>query len=398
MLRRLLASPARALSVHLRQLISETESRFLSALIRRASDRGDDVLWMRCHDALTGLPNRSAFHERVRALRRRSVVGSVAVIDIDHFKIINDEYGHAAGDTVLVALAGRLASALTSDIVAARWGGDEFALFIPGSAERAQALLLRLLATLREPVESGQESIPVTASVGVALLPLSTSLDQGLSAADMAMYVAKAQGRDGVSAFSEEMSGVVVARRELAKTVVSLQERNLKLEQEVQLDALTGLRSRRALDEVLGSVCGGPDAAMTHCAVAFLDIDHFGQYNHHHGDDKGDEALRQVSRVVQSVARRGDLVFRKGGEEIVVVLPLTTQYEAQQAAERMRLAVEQAAICHNASPTASVITITVGVASSHEGGPVTIQQLMERAAAAAMRAKVEARRNQVHVA
>jgi diguanylate cyclase (GGDEF)-like protein len=207
----------------------------------------------------------------------------------------------------------------------------------------------------------------VTASIGVALLPLSIGLDQGLSSADLAMYVAKADGRDGVLAFSEEMAGVLTARRELAKTVVSLQERNLKLEQQVQLDALTGLRSRRALDDVLGSICGGPEGAASHCSVAFLDIDHFGHYNKHHGDDKGDQALRQVAQIIQSVARRGDLVFQKCGEEIVVVLPDANHQEAQQAAERMRAAVEQAAIRHNASPTAPVITITVGVASSHGG-------------------------------
>jgi diguanylate cyclase (GGDEF)-like protein len=353
---------------------------------------------MRRHDELTGLPNRTAFHELVRALRRRDVAGSVAVIDLDHFKTINDRYGHSAGDAVLKAMAARLTSTLTADIVAARWGGDEFVLFIPGSTDRAQALLDRLRTVIRQPVEWGQKTIPVTASIGVASLPLSIGLDQGLSSADLAMYGAKAEGRDGVLAFSEEMSGVLTARSELARTVVSLQERNLKLEQQVQLDALTGLRSRRALDDVLETVCGGPEGAASQYAVAFLDIDHFGHYNKHHGDAKGDEALRQVAQIIQSVARRGDLVFRKGGEEIVVVLPDANDEEAQQAAERMRAAVEQAAIRHSASPTAPVITVTVGVASSHGVDGVTIRLLMDLAAGAAMRAKVQARRNQVHVA
>lgn len=374
------------------------ENRLISTLIRRASDRGDDVLWMSRHDVLSGLPNRLAFQERVRALRRRNIVGSVAVIDLDHFKIFNDQHGHAAGDAVIQAVAARLTATVTADIVAARWGGDEFALFIPGPADRAQALLDRLLAVIRQPVESGPAVVAMSASIGVAWLPLSMSLDQGLSAADLAMYAAKAQGRDRTQVCNEDTAGVVSARRELAKTVVHLQEQNLRLEQQVQLDALTGLRSRRALDEVLGSVHGGPDPTVSQCAVAFLDIDHFGQYNHHHGDDKGDLALRQVAQVIQSVARRGDLVYRKGGEEIVVVLPGASHPEARLAAERMRAAVEQAAIWHSASPTAAVITITVGVASSHGGGPVTVQALMERAAAAAMQAKVEARRNQVHVA
>lgn len=149
---------------------------------------------------------------------------------------------------------------------------------------------------------------------------------------------------------------------------------------------------------MLRTVCGCADEAVAHCSVAFLDIDHFAHCNHHHGDDKGDDALRQVARIIQSVARRGDRVLRKGGEEIVVVLPGATPREALPAAERMRVAVEQAAIHHNASPTASVITDTVEVASSHGIDPVTVQRLMARAAGAAMQAKVQARRNQVHVA
>lgn len=397
MLRRMLASFAKALSIRLPRAVAGLEDRLLSELVRRASERGDDVVWMRRHDELTGLPNRVAFQERVRALRRRDVSGSVAVLDLDHFKMINDRYGHGAGDAVLQSIAARLQATLTADIVAARYAGEEFVLFIPGSVERARPLLDRLLTVIRQPVESEAGTISVTASIGLAVLPLSIGLDQGLSSADLAMYVAKSEGRDRVLEFSEEMAGVVTARRELAKTVVSLRERNRELEQQVQLDALTGLRSRRALDEVLGTTCGG-DSSANQCAVAFLDIDHFGHYNKHHGDDSGDEALRQVAQIVQSVARRGDLVFRKGGEEIVVVLPDATDLEAQQAAERMRAAVEQAGIQHSASPTAAVITITVGVASSHGSDPVTIQQLMDRAARAAMRAKVQARRNQVHVA
>lgn len=392
------AHPAPDVTIRLPRVFATLESRLLSTLLRRASQRGDDVEWMRRHDELTGLPNRVAFLERVRALRRRNVAGSLAVIDLDHFKMLNDRHGHSVGDAVLRTIAARLQATVTADVVVARYGGEEFVLFIPGSADRARALLDRLQTVIRQPVECEALTISVTASAGVSALPLSTGLDQGLSAADLAMYVAKSEGRDRVIEFSEDTAGVITARRELAKTVVSLREQNIKLEQQVQLDALTGLRSRRALDDVLGTMCGGADDAAAHCSVAFLDIDHFGHYNHHHGDDKGDDALRQVARIIQSVARRGDMVFRKGGEEIVVVLPGATQPEALHAAERMRMAVEQAAICHNASPTASVMTITVGVASSHGSGPVTVQRLMERAAGAAMQAKVQARRNQVHAA
>lgn len=135
-----------------------------------------------------------------------------------------------------------------------------------------------------------------------------------------------------------------------------------------------------------------------HDAVAFLDIDHFGSCNKHHGDDQGDDALRRVVQVIRQTARRQDLVFRKGGEEIVVLLSDASDDEARLAAERMRAAVERAAIQHFASPTAAVITITVGVASSQHRGPTSVRQLMHLAAKAAMEAKVLAQRNRVHAA
>ena len=399
MFRRLLSAADRAWHYLAEvDVIATLEGRLLSLLVERAHRRGQDIRWMRRYDALTGLLNRLAFEECVRDLRRRNISGSVAVLDLDCYKVVNDHHGHAAGDAVLCAIATRLRATITADIVAARFGGDEFVLFIPGDMSRALPLLNRLRISIREPMDISGATITVTASIGVAPLPLSIGLSVGITSADLAMYAAKSSGRDQVLEFSTETQGVVTARRELAKTVVLLQERNRELQNQVQMDALTGLRSRRALDEVLELCCGGVELGREHCAVAFLDIDHFGSYNKHHGDDRGDVALREVAQIIQGSARRSDLVFRKGGEEIVVVLPGATQEEAMQAGERMRSAVEAARIQHGNSPTAAVVTVTVGVASSYGRELTTVHQLMNLAAQAAMRAKVEARRNEVHVA
>jgi diguanylate cyclase (GGDEF)-like protein len=108
--------------------------------------------------------------------------------------------------------------------------------------------------------------------------------------------------------------------------------------------------------------------------------------------------LRRVAESVRACARRGDLVFRKGGEEIVVLLPDTAPADARHAAERMRAAVQALAIPHAGSSAAGVVTVTVGVAAADAGPALTVQQLMERAADLAMQAKVKRQRNCVHAA
>lgn len=182
----------------------------------------------------------------------------------------------------------------------------------------------------------------------------------------------------------------------LTLAVAKLHARNLELHQQVQCDALTGLRSRWALEQVLEVVCGGQGSGEEPCAVVFADIDHFSSYNKHHGDDRGDQALRTVAQTILSSARCRDYVFRKGGEEIVVVLPSANRKEALRVAERMRSAVESVAIPHEGSPTAPVLTITVGVSASDTDEATTLETLMNRAAGFAMRAKLACRRNEVH--
>jgi diguanylate cyclase (GGDEF)-like protein len=154
---------------------------------------------------------------------------------------------------------------------------------------------------------------------------------------------------------------------------------------------VTEARRPIALDE-------GVDVTSKPFAVAFLGIDYFGSYDKRHGDGRGDETLRQVSETIQRTARKNDMVFRKGGEEIVVLLPDATEAEARAAAERMRDAVQALAIRHDGSATAEVVTVTVGIALTRSDERSTVQDLMDRAADAAMQAKLRSERNRVHVA
>lgn len=157
------------------------------------------------YDALTGLANRSqllgALHEH---LRRSASAAPVAVlyVDLDDFKPINDRFGHAAGDTVLVEVGERLRRAVRPGDVVGRLGGDEFVVVCPGSGGIGEAAGIgeRLLELLAEPIRvpGTNESVEVGASVGVAIAHAGGTADELLGRADQALYAAKAAGRNRV--------------------------------------------------------------------------------------------------------------------------------------------------------------------------------------------------------
>ncbi|WP_162146103.1 sensor domain-containing diguanylate cyclase [Inquilinus limosus] len=170
---------------------------FMDVSARKALEQ--KIEYMANHDALTGLANRhaldAALRERILAYRSRSAGAVLMVIDLDGFKAVNDGHGHLAGDTVLRALAQRLSEVLPEGVMAARVGGDEFAL-LGGelSAAEVEALADRIGAALAVPIPVGAGMVSVGASVGWAFLPGDAEDEQGLSAvADARLYAAKQQ-------------------------------------------------------------------------------------------------------------------------------------------------------------------------------------------------------------
>lgn len=156
------------------------------------------------HDLLTGLPNRTVLDERLQwafsqAARDGRLI-ALAFLDLDRFKPINDEMGHAAGDAVLCELARRLTAAVRDVDTVARVGGDEFVvvLWSPDSLEAVEGVVRRIITTVSQPMEVAGRDVQVGCSIGIALYP-AHGTDQGslLSRADAAMYLAKAAGRNG---------------------------------------------------------------------------------------------------------------------------------------------------------------------------------------------------------
>ncbi|WP_418317514.1 diguanylate cyclase domain-containing protein [Piscinibacter sakaiensis] len=177
----------------------------------------NELEWAANHDALTGLANRQALENRLQNAfdaQPQSLPASLLMIDLDHFKQINDSAGHAAGDTVLCAVASTLLARLRSRDLAARAGGDEFVVLLDHCAEDAAlklaAELCAAIASITLPFE--QQALRFGASIGVAeLSPGHADVDAWMMAADRACYDAKEAGRNRATAWSRRAALRIVA-------------------------------------------------------------------------------------------------------------------------------------------------------------------------------------------
>lgn len=152
------------------------------------------------HDPLTGLPNRWLVLDRLRMVvgrsERRGTWATVVFADLDRFKVINDSFGHAAGDQVLAEVASRLRDALRGEDTCGRWGGDEFVVVLElDQADVIGPIVRRLQAAVAEPFPVGDELVGVGVSLGVAMATTNPRIEQLLELADDAMYRAKRSGR-----------------------------------------------------------------------------------------------------------------------------------------------------------------------------------------------------------
>lgn len=171
------------------------------------------------HDDLTGLPNRSLFHDRLRDALAAAAEVAVLVIDLDDFKAVNDGLGHAVGDELLQVVAERLRGSVRAPDVPARLGGDEFAVLLADASDPAAALGVarRLLRAIEEPVVISGRDVALHASIGLAFDVDVADADPEtmLRSADLAMYGAKNRGKSRVAIFDRSMHEGAFERLEL---------------------------------------------------------------------------------------------------------------------------------------------------------------------------------------
>jgi diguanylate cyclase (GGDEF)-like protein len=179
------------------------------------------------YDSLTGLPNRRLLHQRLDrslvASEERGQIGAIVFLDLDNFKSLNDTLGHDLGDQLLVRVSERLREVVRGQDMLARLGGDEFVLLLESlgsdlaeARRNAEAFGRTLLQTLSQPFHLAEHQIYSTPSLGITLFAGGSSkLDELLKQADMAMYQAKASGRNTLSFFEPEMQAQTSANAQL---------------------------------------------------------------------------------------------------------------------------------------------------------------------------------------
>jgi diguanylate cyclase (GGDEF)-like protein len=202
------------------------------------------------HDPLTGLANRSLFMDRVEHAmdlqRRRGGTLAVLFCDLDGFKRVNDLFGHAAGDELLVEVGQRIIDSVRKADTVARLGGDEFAVLLEDVADLDEVTRAcqRILVALRARFQVRGEDVSVTTTIGVAMSETGQSADALLSQADLAMYHAKGQGKNRYETYRMSFGDERLQRIELVETLRrAIDERELHLAYQPVID----LRSKRII-------------------------------------------------------------------------------------------------------------------------------------------------------
>ncbi len=363
--------------------ISELDARNveLQSMVRRleksqaqVEEQNKELSYLATRDALTGCLNRRSFAEQFalafEAARADDTPLSCIMVDLDHFKSVNDNFGHAVGDEVIKMLAEVLQSNTRKDDLVGRYGGEEFCLVLPGMpADKALRLAERIRLRIKDESARRYEQGPrVTASLGVADLGNGPKDPGELNhLADEALYAAKQSGRNRVVSWSamakaDDRSDMPVPMQEApgdgATNVAALYTRIAELE-----DIATQFSSELEYSKSYDSLTGLPNQVLFYdrihqavergcrhdqiAAVLIIDIEMFSRVNATLGRAGGDELLKKVAYRLNSIVRKSDgvsrlSVSRFAGDEFAVLLTdIARQDQVTWAVRRVIEAVNQ---------------------------------------------------------
>nr|WP_242533389.1 GGDEF domain-containing protein [Niveibacterium umoris] len=389
------------------------------------------------HDSLTGLLRRSTWQERAEKLVKTCVGSTTTVgllyLDLDHFKAINDRYGHAIGDEILLFVADCLRDWFAPDDLIARLGGDEFVVMLRRDDELAVANDARRFVahfcTIRYPISPGAgeggerararnrgywrgtqaggaaQRAPLSVSGGLTFVRGQLALDELVEAADLALYRAKSEGRgrlivvdelaevlasEGKDLRVDHFENVTRVVTERVTSLITLMGRRLMNEatRDAYRDALTGLHNRRYLDEHVERELEAAQRNHRALSLVFLDLDHFHDINMTYGWPTGDSVLRAFAGVLERSVRMIDWSARYGGEEFCLVLPDTLLAEAVEVAERIREHTEALTIV---SSDGRPVKVTTSIGVVQRGAEMRAVELFDRVGELALAAKQRGR-------
>ena len=343
--------------------------------IRRASTK----------DVLTGLDNRTVFEAEGARWCEDNLGAShraVLLLDIDHFKALNDRFGHKEGDAALVEIAGRLRAATSASDCMFRCGGEEFAALLSRTTREeivVAAQRIRNSAGMSPMCLAVPErtAFTLTLSGGLSFLVPGRLFAESLQDADKALYAAKAAGRDRLvsydtlvetAAANEQDIGVLNFQNvtkvvtERVTNLVTLFGKGLleEAQRQAKTDGLTALKNRRYFDERIGREVELARKDGRKLSIAMLDLDHFGRFNKAFGEPTGDLVLKKFAEVASASIRSIDWLARYGGEEFCLVVPGDID-DAKMIAERIRANLAAKTMATDEHEPLRV-TVSIGVA------------------------------------
>jgi diguanylate cyclase (GGDEF)-like protein/PAS domain S-box-containing protein len=216
--------------------------------VTRQRDLQHQVAWQAAHDTLTGLPNRMLLSDRlvqvIAHAQRQEILAVVCFVDLDHFKPINDKYGHETGDRVLVEMAERFRQVVREGDTVARLGGDEFVILLTDIHNMDQVIpaMQRILDAASIPFKHEDNEFHLTASIGVSIYPFDdVDADTLMRHADQAMYVVKERGRNGYQLFDTEQDRRAHnVRTQIERIRAALHDNELRLYYQPKVNMRTG--------------------------------------------------------------------------------------------------------------------------------------------------------------
>lgn len=341
-------------------------------------------------DALTGVANRRAFDyeldRRLSEWNRYRVPLSLLLLDIDHFKRLNDTYGHTSGDVVLREVAQRIAADCRETDLVARYGGEEFAVVMPNTpSSEAMKVAERIRCTIEASrVHIDDCGLRVTISLGLSQIMRGEDRTSLVQRADAALYMSKQEGRN-CSHFHDghqtEAFGVVAARSGAKRSVV----KNSVVAPDAYSDALTGLPSRRVFVDELRRRLSESSRYDRSLAMMIVQLDQISAETEVDADDR--IAMNSVvAEQARLVMRDADLVARFDEDQFAILLPSTTEGDAITPAVRLCERVFQSRSLPETSAGRQIsVSIGIGGLMDETDTVATLVQRVQEALWAAVR-------------